>query len=222
MIAAVLPAAVATAEAYGDVPDEPVFPGEEPAVARAVESRRREYVTARRCAREALARLGIPPAPVHTGSRREPVWPAGVVGSITHCPGYRAAAVARTAVLGSIGIDAEPHAPLPDGVLDSVTVPAERPRLAGLTTSRPEICWDRLLFSAKEAVYKAWFPLTHRMLGFEEVDVAVDSGGGFMVRLLVAGTRVDGQPPLTGFTGRWRIKNGLILTAVTVAPGLGR
>jgi enterobactin synthetase component D / holo-[acyl-carrier protein] synthase len=218
MIGDLLPAAVRVAEAFGDSDGEPVFPGEESAVARAVESRRREFITARRCAREALAGLGVAPVPIPPGPHREPTWPAGVVGSITHCAGYRGAAVTRRDVLVSLGIDAETHAPLPDGVLDAVTVPAEVPRLAALAAQHPETCWDRLLFSAKESVYKAWFPLARRMLGFDEAELTIDATAGtFTARLLVPGTRVDGQPALTGFTGRWLVKNDLVLTAVTVS-----
>jgi 4'-phosphopantetheinyl transferase EntD len=174
-------------------------------------------VTARRCAREALASLGVAPGPILPGPRREPVWPAGVVGSITHCTGYRGAAVARRGDLAALGIDAEPHAALPEGVLEAVTVPAERLRLAELTGRHPAVHWDRLLFSAKESVYKAWFPLTRRMLGFEEAELTFDvSAGSFAARLLVSGTRIDCAPPLTGFTGRWTVSDDFVLTAVTV------
>lgn len=217
MISDLVPPGVAVAQALRDRDDEPVFPGEEAVVARSVESRRREFVTARRCAREALAALGVPPAPILPGVRREPVWPTGVVGSITHCAGYRGAAVAPRSVLASLGIDAEPHAPLPEGVLEAVASPAERSQLAELAARRPDGCWDRLLFSAKEAVYKAWFPLTRRMLGFDEADLTIDAGtGAFSAQLLVPGTRIDGAPALTGLTGRFSFSDALVLTAVTV------
>jgi 4'-phosphopantetheinyl transferase EntD len=87
VIGTLLPEAVRHAEAYGDVPDEPPFPGEADLVADAVEKRRREFVTTRRCARQALAQLGVPPVPIRPGPGRAPVWPAGVVGSLTHCAG---------------------------------------------------------------------------------------------------------------------------------------
>lgn len=217
MIDDLLPAGVVTAEAFDDRDDESVFPGEEFVVARAVESRRREFVTARRCAREALATLGIAPAPILPGSKQEPVWPRGVVGSITHCVGYRGAAVAARSTLASLGIDAEPHVALSNSILEAVTVPTERPRLARLAERHPGTCWDKLLFSAKESVYKAWFPLTGRMLGFDEAELTIDAAAGtFSARLLVPGTRFDGAPAMTGFTGRFVVKDELVLTAVTV------
>ncbi len=100
------------------------------------------------------------PQPVLPGERGAPRWPDGLIGSMTHCDGYCAAALARAGELVSLGIDAEPHDRLPEGVLDVTTLPAERTRLRELARSRPSVHWDRLLFSAKESVYKAWFPLT--------------------------------------------------------------
>lgn len=105
MIETLLPASAVAVEAFADVPGEAPYPGEEDLVAKAVEGRRREFITARRCARSALATLGSPASgPIRPGPRREPLWPTGVVGSITHCAGYRAAAVAQRNSLASIGI----------------------------------------------------------------------------------------------------------------------
>ncbi|MBQ1046364.1 MULTISPECIES: 4'-phosphopantetheinyl transferase family protein [unclassified Micromonospora] len=219
MIAALLPAGALAVEAFADVPDETPYPGEEDLVARAVAGRRQEFVTARRCAREALARLGYAPVPIRSGTRREPVWPEGVVGSITHCVGYRAAAVAPAGALAGLGIDAEPHEPLPDGVAGVVTVAGEPERLAALRAADPATHWDRLLFSAKESVYKAWYPLTGRWLGFEEAELTFDRAGRFTARILVDGARVDGGPPLDVLDGRWLVAGGLLLTAVVVPRG---
>ena len=165
MLSSLLPAEVAVAEAFDDLEDAVLFPGEEAAIERAVPKRRREYTTTRHCARLALARLGLPPTAIRSGGNREPLWPDGVVGSMTHCDGYRAAAVARSGSVAGVGVDAEPHAPLPDGVFDTIARPDEVPMLAALAAARPEVWWDRLLFSAKESVYKAWFPVAGRWLG---------------------------------------------------------
>jgi 4'-phosphopantetheinyl transferase EntD len=215
MIEQLLPDGVVSVEAFADQPGEPVFPGEEDLVARAVEGRRREFVTARRCAREALGKLGHPPAPIRPGPKREPIWPAGVAGSITHCTGYRAAAVAPVTVLAGIGIDAEPHGPLPEGVEAAVTVPGEPEMLARLAVLAPATHWDRLLFSAKESVYKAWFPLARRWLGFEDARLTIDPAAGtFHAAILIDG-------PLSELTGRFVVAHGLVATAVTV-PLAGR
>jgi 4'-phosphopantetheinyl transferase EntD len=215
MIERILPLVVRAVEARDDRAEATLFPQEQTLLAGAIDKRRREFTTGRHCARAALRRLGFPPAPILTGERGEPLWPAGAVGSITHCDGYRAAAVARASVLATIGIDAEPHAALPDGLLKEIARTEELPMLQRLQRERPEVHWDRLLFSAKEAVYKAWFPLAKRWLGFEDVAVDIDLDGFFAARLLVEGPTLDGAP-LTGLSGRWLVQDGLMFAAVAV------
>ena len=217
VIEQLLPSPTAVEEAYADLPGEQVFAGEEELVARAVESRRREIVTARRCARAALAKLGYPATPILRGYRGAPQWPSGVVGSITHCTGFRAAAVARSTDLASLGIDAEPHGPLPPEVPKTVTTGREPRHLDELGHHNPSVHWDRVLFSAKESVYKAWFPLTNRWLGFEDAELTFDPPAGtFEAKILIDGTRNDNGPPLTRLTGRFLVARGLALTAVAV------
>jgi 4'-phosphopantetheinyl transferase EntD len=209
MIADLLPSDIASAESSGDAPEGALFPAELALIARALPQRRAEFTAGRHCARRALADLGVRPAPILKGPRREPIWPQGAVGSITHCRGYRAAAVARMTRFGSIGIDAEPNEPLPEGVLDKISLTAERAQLRA--TGGPHL--DRLLFSAKEAVYKTWFPLARRWLGFTDARVMLRPEGTFEVEVLVPG-------PLTGLEGRWIARDGLILTAIAL-PATG-
>lgn len=217
MIEQILPVGVASAEAFGDPPGLVLFPEEEVLVARAVDKRRREFMTARACARTALAALGVASVPILPGERGAPQWPLGIVGSITHCAGYRAAAVARTCDVLTIGLDAEPDEVLPSGVLEAVSLPGERERLRALATAAPGTCWDRLLFCAKEATYKAWFPLARCWLGFEDADITINATDGtFEARLLVSAPTVGGSS-LAGFTGHWLARDGLILTSITAS-----
>jgi len=217
VIEEILPAAVASAETFTDPPDATLFPQEAAIVERVSDKRRREFTAGRECARIALGKLGIAPVPILIGERGAPQWPPGIVGSITHCDGYRAAAVAHAGDVAAIGMDAEPDDPLPRGVLDVISLPAERARLAALAGERPAVCWDRLLFSAKESVYKAWFPLTGRWLGFEDADVTISPHGTFAARLLTQLTGLtETPPPPVSFAGRWLAAGGLMLTAIAV------
>jgi len=218
VIEEILPDCVASAEAFCDLPGVLLFPEEEALVAAAVEKRRREFATGRDCARRALAALGLPPAPIPRGERGAPEWPPGVVGSITHCAGYRAAVAARSAAAHSVGLDAEPDLPLPALVLGAVALPSEQAMLRELAATAPGPCWDRLLFSAKESVYKAWFPLTRRWLGFTGAAVTINPADGtFEARLLVPGAMAGGRP-VDRLAGRWLARDGLILTAITLLP----
>ncbi|MFJ3503373.1 4'-phosphopantetheinyl transferase [Streptomyces sp. NPDC090135] len=217
MIETLLPSPILFAERFGNVPGDVLFPSERQVVAAAGVARRQEFTTVRACARAALARLGVPPAPILPDAAGAPRWPAGVVGSMTHCAGYRAAAVARAHDVVTVGIDAEPDAPIPTGgVRARVTAAEERAHIAELGARRPGVSWDRLVFSAKESVYKAWYPLTGRRLDFDQVLVTVSPDDGvFSARLLVPGPKV-GARRIRVFTGEWKQFRGLLLTTVSL------
>jgi 4'-phosphopantetheinyl transferase EntD len=223
LLSPVLPGTVsedlAYAEVYSDPPGLTPLPDEEPLIAKSVAKRRNEFITARHCARIALGELGVPPVPILKGDKGEPCWPDGVVGSLTHCTGYRGAVVGRAGPVRSVGIDAEPHDVLPQGVLDAITLEQERHEIAAL----PEgLHWDRILFCAKEATYKAWFPLTKRWLGFEDAHITfeIDSPGMGTVGVFVSKILIDGETlsgsPLTALRGRWSVERGLVLTAIVL------
>ena len=219
MLEQILPPPVAAVEAFGDDHAAVLLPEEEAVVAGAVPGRRAEFATARACARAALARLDEPSAPIPSGFRGAPRWPEGLVGSITHCDGYRAAAVARLHDVVALGLDAEPDEELPAGVLDVIALEGERAHLAELFAAEPAIRWDRLLFSAKESVYKAWFPLTRRWLDFKSAQITIDPlHGRFTARLLVPGP-VVARTPLTLLHGRWLADRGMVVTAIVVPAG---
>ncbi|WP_214416773.1 4'-phosphopantetheinyl transferase family protein [Sphaerisporangium fuscum] len=216
MIKTILPEFVVAVDVFTDPPETTLFPEEESAISHADEKRRQEFSTTRACAHDALRKLGMRPGPVLPGLRGEPQWPPGVVGSITHCAGYRGAVLGVSSKVTTIGIDAEPNDPLVHGVLDAISLPEERESLSRLAARHPRVHWDRLLFSAKESVYKAWFPLTKRWIDFEDILVNIDpSNGQFSAWLRVTGPRVRGQR-LTAFSGRWMVDAGLILTAIVV------
>ncbi|HEX2283777.1 MAG TPA: 4'-phosphopantetheinyl transferase [Mycobacterium sp.] len=220
LLSGVLPGAalpLAAAEMYTDPPDLAPLPEEEPLIAKSVAKRRNEFITVRYCARQALGELGVAPAPILKGDKGEPRWPDGVVGSLTHCEGYRGAAVGRQGDVRSVGIDAEPHDVLPKGVLDAISLPAERAELRELPAG---LHWDRILFCAKEATYKAWFPLTRRWLGFEDAHIVFDvddtgTSGSFVSRILIDPAAESG-PPLETLSGRWSVREGLALTAIVL------
>src|SRR5260370_38373827 len=114
MLEAIVPGGLYVAESFGDAGAAgALFPAEEAAVAGAAQKRRREFAAVRACARRALTSAGFEPGPVPRGSSGAPVWPPGVVGSMTHCDGYRACAIGRADAYAAIGIDAEPHELLP-------------------------------------------------------------------------------------------------------------
>jgi 4'-phosphopantetheinyl transferase EntD len=216
-LAAVLPDGVVAVESNGDLSAARLLPEEVESLGHVAEGREREFTQARHCARLALASFGADRWAVRIGDGRRPLWPSGMVGSITHCRGYCAAAVAPRARFAGVGIDAELHDVLPRGVLSLTTLPEERCALAAL----PDVgvCWDRVLFSAKESVFKIWYPLMQSWLGFGDARIRFDPDphqpryGAFEAELLAAPLLVDGVA-IAQLDGRYFADDGHVLTGI--------
>jgi 4'-phosphopantetheinyl transferase EntD len=176
-----LPASVAIAQMDPRLADPAcLHPLEREQITNAVESRRREYAAGRLLARSLLGATGSADVALTNGPDRAPIWPPHVVGSITHCPSLCAVAIARSSDLFGIGIDVEPAEPLPEDVADRVLSPAERKSIARLPRQLRTVA-ARLVFSAKEATYKALYPTTRRFLDFPDLHVELDTNGEFTV-----------------------------------------
>ena len=194
----------------GDVTSE-LLADEAAHVAKAVPKRQREFARGRVNARQALGELGVAGVSLLVGSMREPLWPEGIVGSITHDNRLCVVAVARGERYAGLGVDIEPAEPLEPEIAARIWSPVEAEQAARRTDMTPALA-SRLVFSAKEAFYKCQFPLTRTFLGFMEVSVALGDGT-FEVRLERA---VGAFPDGTRFAGRWRRADGQLLTAVSL------
>ena len=167
--------------------DEGLWPEEEAQVARAVAARRVQFAAGRRCARAGLVALGLAAGPIPTGPHRAPCWPDGTTGSISHTTGYAVAVVRRTGAGApgavpadtgepeapendpiSIGVDAEQLGRVGDHLYSRLFTPAEEAWLARLPGARRDAA-ATAVFGAKEAFYKAQFPLTGAWVGFHDV-----------------------------------------------------
>jgi 4'-phosphopantetheinyl transferase EntD len=211
MMEQLMPPGAVSVEAWRDDRTAFLYPEERAQLGNAVESRLQEFTTARSLARQALGRLGVPPAPIHSGCAREPLWPSGIVGSITHCAGYRAAAVARSTRFRTLGIDAEVDDALPPEVVGTILVADE---ISWIECAPDRRHWDRVIFSAKESVYKACYPLTHRWLDFSQVAITINAAAGaFRVRPL-GSLPENSAGILQELSGRFLLGNRIILTAV--------
>lgn len=207
VIAHIVPPGVVVEECCGSDDDAP-WPEELASIAGAAAGRQREFLLGRACARRALKRLGRPETAIPVGRRREPLWPSGVVGSITHCDGYCAAAVGEKACYRSIGIDAEHDHPLPGGVLRLVATESEKDMLSRLSTSCNA---DTLLFSIKESVFKAWYPMVGIGSDLRGIVVTIDPATQtFRARQSAV------NPEIAAVAGRYIVDDGVIGTAVVV------
>ena len=205
---------VATSEAnLGEVAVD-LLPGEAVHLPRMVASRRIEFATGRMCARAAMRRLGLPSLPVLQGEDRAPIWPDGVVGSISHSGTKCAAAVALVARgYRAIGLDIELAEPLPAELWVEICSERELRWLQRQDPQRRSLL-AKVIFSAKECAYKAQFPISRSLFGFETLGVALDlDRGGFDIEFeravepFAAGQRMH---------GRFRISDGMIVCGMAL------
>jgi 4'-phosphopantetheinyl transferase EntD len=212
LLEGVFPADVAVA--WSRVSDAPpaLFPEEAALLAKAVEKRRREFAHGRGCARRALTVHGAAAEPLLVGPLREPLWPRGFVGSITHDRELCVAVAARGDAYAGLGVDVEPDEPLTPSVAARIWSPAEAGAALALGIV-PDESAAKLVFAAKEAVYKCQFPITRTYVGFHGVSVAL--GAGTFTAALTA--PVPPLPAGFGFTGVWRRAHGELFAAVWLA-----
>lgn len=171
----------------------------------AVPQRRAEFAAGRAAATSAMQALHFPAAAIPAGPDRAPQWPPGISGSITHTRTLALAAVTRAPAL--IGIDLEPDDAVTQPMWDAVCLPTER----ALIDAAPDpILMATLIFCAKEAVYKAQYPLTHLLFGFNRIEIGVTQDHFNATFLATTGPIPQG----TIWTGRYVHAHGHILTAL--------
>lgn len=198
-IGAVLPASVALGWDDMDEVDPGPWLEELPS---ASPQRQQEFHAGRRAARRAMAKLDLPPLAIPMSKDRSPEWPAGLVGSISHCQGACVAILARATQVRGLGIDVEPAADLPKDVWDTVLRADELRDIH----RRPPATWGRAAlqyFVAKEAVYKAQFPVSKSLFDFHAIRLTITrsdfvaefmiSVAGFEAGSVLQGTLVQTQ-----------------------------
>jgi 4'-phosphopantetheinyl transferase EntD len=164
------PPQVSMVAATEEMWETPVLKAEEQLISGASNKRQREFRAGRHCAHAALERLGLPRQAVLRDDHRAPIWPPGYLGSISHCRDLCIAACAALNPLFGLGLDVEPLEPLKPGVAGYIHTPEETAYLETLSPRLPE----RLLFSAKESLYKCFYPLLKVFIGFKAVRIELD------------------------------------------------
>ncbi|MFY0619875.1 4'-phosphopantetheinyl transferase family protein [Shimia sp.] len=195
-----------------------VLPQEAPAIANARPKRRREFAAGRQAARAAMRQLGARQHAIPVGPDRAPVWPSGLSGSISHDASSCVAIVGPTAQFLAFGVDVEPDAPLPEAVIEEICVSDERIWLDS-QPARQRGVLARRIFCAKEAVYKAQYPLTRALFGFDAVHISLNAlESGFSARFR---RDIDNVPAQTVVSGRCASAGGHIFALVTLGAMRG-
>jgi len=178
-----------------------LLPLEEELVAQAAEKRRRDFALGRACARAALAGLGHNGVAIGKGEHGAPLWPAGIVGSITHTGGYAAALAGSAQQFTGIGLDAERMGGVTENLWPRLFDEDERDHLAGLDVAGKAMA-ATLFFSAKEAAFKAWGG--NSVLAFRDIHVTQEG------QIFTACQ--SGHPILRG---RFAVEGDLMLTVAS-------
>lgn len=186
-------------EAFSGILD----PKEESLVANAVEKRHREFRAGRYAARDALVQLGRSPQPILAAKDRQPIWPDGMTGSISHSDSHVAVLAAHANNWAGLGVDIEPDTPIKDAVAMRILRPEER--------GEPQFA--KLIFAIKEAGYKALYPRYGRFIGFEDARTKIEGDvcGAFEIEMLLS----DWEGPDL-LQGRWTRSEGHWMAAVSI------
>lgn len=219
-LAALFPPGVSAAELTVPVPRTLLTAAELQFIAHCADKRIADFSAGRACAHRALCELGILEFSVLAGERREPIWPASVIGSITHTHGYAAAVVGRQRDLKSVGLDCEVIDSVDEELWSRICTTAEIDRLAQLPPAERGR-QAALIFAAKEAFYKCQFPLTREWVGFEDVlieplDWPVAAGS---LRIIPQKKLPLEAESVARLVSRFQFRGPWVITAVT-APNL--
>ena len=188
--------------------------GEAALMTKAVAKRRREYTAGRVLARRAAAKLGLGPIEVLPRDDRSPGWPEGIVGSITHTRGHVAVALAHADAFRGVGLDVEQAEPLKLRLWDMICTDEDRAMLARHAEPERSLL-AKIVFSAKEAAYKAQFAITEQFLGFSAMHIDLDLANA---RFLATFRQEAGDAFRPGDTlgGRFVRTDRLVATAVVI------
>ncbi len=178
-----VPMGVAVAVSSPLAEPEPLWPTEEQAIANAQPARQREFAAGRTAARKALLALGRAPSAIPMGEDRAPIWPRSVVGSITHDKTACVAVVADRDRFRALGVDIEPALPIEAEIFAEICRPEELAWLRQLPFNARDLV-ARRFFSAKEAIYKCQYAISHEMFDFQALSLIFDNQGRFDARLM--------------------------------------
>ena len=178
--------------------------------------RRAEFSLGRYCARRALSKFELQSAPILRNiESREPCWPKSVRGSITHSEGFAAVAVGLAKDVSGIGIDLESLSKVVDfNIMRHVCVDNERNLLESLPPEQANRNL-RIIFSAKESIFKCFFPISKTYLYFQDAEIIIDEKNcefSFILSKACSGITSAGFQHF----GRYLIKRDLLLTSIYI------
>lgn len=147
-----------------------LLPQERDLIINSVESRQQEFSSGRWCAHQAIRTLGLTDSAILMGPNREPIWPPGVVGSISHCPDWSIAVAASADKVSGLGVDVERLSSAENLPLTLLYTKSELKWLSS-NPAEQQTTLKMLVFSAKESIYKAFFPHFGKYIDYLQVEL---------------------------------------------------
>jgi 4'-phosphopantetheinyl transferase EntD len=216
-ITALFPSGVVAAELHGSADPGLLLHAERVHVRNAAAKRASHFAAGRLCARLALGQLDVHGFALCSAADRRPLWPSGIVGSITHTDEHCAAVVARSDELRALGIDIENIGGISADIAPSVCT-REEYAAAHAQTGAWRDALLTLIFSAKEAYFKCQYPDTREWLEFDQVAVSVSPQSGtcgtITIRVLDPALALH---PYGVARGRYLVCSASVITAVSIA-----
>lgn len=214
MFASLLPDGVLVARAADWMWNTPLSSAEEACIARAVPKRQREFRAGRHCAHQLLDGLGVPFAPLLPGTQRQPQWPAGIKGSITHTHQHCYVAITPQPHVLGVGIDVECHEPLDEDVRRLILTPKE---IDMIRHWQPLLQGDagKVIFSAKECIHKVYFPLNRHTLDFLDAEITLNVMDQSFLASIVH-PEPQARFPITELHGKYQVTDELVYTAIVL------
>jgi 4'-phosphopantetheinyl transferase EntD len=191
-----------------------LFPEERQHISRAVEKRQAEFGTARLCARQALAQLGLAPCSLVPYPDRSPRWPQGITGTISHTTGCCVAAVASVRHFAGLGCDVEMDTALERTLESTICTDRERVWLDRFSDAERGRL-GKLLFSVKEAFYKCQYATTQTLIDFQDVEIEFDLNGGTFSVIKPKWTGAEWDF-VNRIRGRFRREAGFLIATATL------
>jgi enterobactin synthetase component D len=177
--------------------------------------RKQEYIAGRYCAFKAAKQLSAEIHNIENASTREPIWPLGLAGSISHSKNMAISCVAKSENYLSLGIDAEDFI-RPQGAQDIIGTVASLEEASYINGLNDQAALT-ILFSAKEALYKALFPISRCFIDFKEVRLVSLDLEKKSFELELISEQKELAKFLGSYTGSFRIENQTVVTLITIS-----
>ena len=169
VLQSMLGSGVAVSVATPTIVTDRLFPEERQHISRAVKKRQAEFGTARLCARQALAQLGLAPCSLVPYPDRSPRWPQRIVGTISHTTGCCAVAVANVRHFAGLGLDVEMDTVFQRSLETTICTDQERARGSIVPVMPIGDVWGKLLLRAG-SVLQCQYATTQALIGFQDGD----------------------------------------------------